>query len=187
MLLLQPARHLCASTPPLIHTSPPRSLCSPPLPGSRDPGTSSPGEQLGHASGCCNIMPASATPGSPHLPYPSLFLAWMIQSPLISCSFNPLLSGRRTDARERPTCRGGAKSKAEPQELCEQRREREISPSSLRSSRLNLHNQLDVPCLRATPEETMNHPKVEVVDFGRNCRLGVCCMWLTSFWSLCLS
>ena len=27
-----------------IHTSPPGSLCSPPLPGSRDPGTISPGE-----------------------------------------------------------------------------------------------------------------------------------------------
>ena len=42
--------------------------------------------------------------------------------------------------------------KAEPQELCEQRREREISPSSLRSSGLNLHNQLDVPCICGIPE-----------------------------------
>ena len=41
----------------------------------------------------------------------------------------------------------GAKTKAEPQELCEQRREREISPSSLKSSGLNLHNQLDVLCI----------------------------------------
>ena len=50
------------------------------------------------------------------------------------------------------TQRRGAKSKAEPQELCEQRREREISPSSLRSSGLNLHNQLDVPCICGIPE-----------------------------------
>ena len=37
------------------------------------------------------------------------------------------------------------KSKAEPWEPYEQRREREISPSSLRSSGLKLHKQLDVP------------------------------------------
>ena len=53
--------------------------------------------------------------------------------------------GAGTDALRRPTCRGGAKTKAEAQELCEQRRERETSPSSLRSSRLNPNNQLDVP------------------------------------------
>ena len=63
----------------------------------------------------------------------------MSQSPLISYYFNPVLSWQRTDTLRQPTRRGGAKSKAEPQELCEQRREREISPSSLRSSGLNLH------------------------------------------------
>ena len=41
--------------------------------------------------------------------------------------FNPILSGQGTDTLRRPTCRGEAKSKPEPQELCEQRREREIS------------------------------------------------------------
>ena len=56
------------------------------------------------------------------------------------------------DTLRRPTHRGRAKSKAEPQEMCEQRREREISPSSLRSSRLNLDNQLDVPCIPGIPE-----------------------------------
>ena len=66
--------------------------------------------------------------------------------PPITCSFNPILSEQRTDALRRPTLRDRAKSKAESQELCEQRIEREISPSSLRSSGLNLHNQLDVPC-----------------------------------------
>ena len=42
----------------------------------------------------------------------------------------------------------------------------EISPSSLRSSGLNLHNQLDVPCICGIPEQTANHPKIETVDFG---------------------
>ena len=100
---------------------------------------------------------------------------------LISCSFNPVFSGQGTDALRRPTCRGGAKSEAEPQEQYKQRREREISPSSLRSSGLNLHNQLDVPCISGIPEYTKNHPKIEAVDFGSNCRLGVCFLNLICF------
>ena len=90
----------------------------------------------------------------------------MSQSPRISCSFNPILSERRTDALRRPTRRGGAKPKAEPQELCKQRREREISPSSLRSSGLNLHNQLDVPCICGIPEQTTFHPKLRRWTLG---------------------
>ena len=43
--------------------------------------------------------------------------------------------------------KGGAKTKAEPQDLGEQRREREISLCSFRISRLNPHNHLDVPCI----------------------------------------
>ena len=100
----------------------------------------------------------------------------------MSCYFNPVLSGQGTDALRRPTHRGRAKSKAEPQELCEQRRESEISPSSLRNSRLNLHNQHDVPYISGIPEKTMNHPKIEVVDFGSNCRIGVCFLHLICFW-----
>ena len=84
----------------------------------------------------------------------------MSHSPLIRCYFNPVLSEQGTDALRRPRCRGGAKSKAEPQELCKQRREREISPNSLRSSRLNLHNQLDVPCICGISEEITNHTKL---------------------------
>ena len=103
-------------------------------------------------SACCNVMMASAAAGSPHIPCPSLPPAWVSQIPLISCYFNPVLSERRTDAPRWPTRRGGAKSKAEPQELCKQRREREISPSSLRSSELNIHNQLDVPCISGISE-----------------------------------
>ena len=103
-------------------------------------------------SGCCNMTLGSSATGSPCIPYPSLPPAWVSQSPLISCYFNPVLSERSTDALRRPTHRGGAKSKAELRELCKQRREREISPNRLRSSRLNLHNQLDVPCICGIPE-----------------------------------
>ena len=111
-----------------------------------------PRENALRASGYCNVTLASAASGSPCIPYPSLPPAWVSQSPLISCSFNPVLSERRTDALRWPTRRGEAKSKAELQELCKQRREREISPSSLRSSGLNLHNQIDVPCICGIPE-----------------------------------
>ena len=115
------------------------------LPGSRDPGTTSLGDRTArlrlvqHHAGLwhCRLAP-------PPL-YPSLPSAWVSQSPRSSCSFNPVLSGRGTDTLRRPTCRGRSKSKAEPRELCEQRREGEISPSSIRSSGLKLHKQLDVP------------------------------------------
>ena len=86
------------------------------------------------------------------------------------------------DALRWPTCIGRAKIKAEPQELCKQRREREISPSSLRSSRLNLHNQTDVPYICGIPKQTMNHIKIEEVDFGSNCRLEVSFLHLICFW-----
>ena len=138
-----------------------RSLPTPPLPGvcatrhcqgpNRYPGTTFLGERTArlrlvqcHAGLCRRRL---APP-----PYPSLPAAWVSQSPRSSCSFNPVLCERRKHALRRPTCRGGAKSKAEPRELCEQRRETEISPSSLRSSGLNLHNQLDVPCICGIPE-----------------------------------
>ena len=134
----------CVRAQVTLHTAPPGSLCSPPLPGSRDPGTTSPGERTArlrlvqrHASLCRRRL-------SPP-PYRSLPADWVSQSPRSSCSFNPVLSGRGIDALRQPTRRGGSKSKAEPQELCEQRREGEISPSSLRSSGLKLHKQLDVP------------------------------------------
>ena len=128
-----------------VHTSPPRSLCSPPLPGSRDPGTTSPGE----CTARLRLVQRHAGLGRRRLAPPPLYrslpAAWVSQSPRSSCSFNPVLSERRTDALRGPTRRGGSKSKAEPRELCEQKREREVSPSSLRSSGLKLHKQLDVP------------------------------------------
>ena len=140
----------CVQAKVTIHTPPPRSLCSLPLPGFRDPGTTSLGEHMAwlrplqcHTGLCCYRLAPHSVP----LPPP----AWVNQSPLISCYFNPVLSGLGTDTLRRPTHRGRAKLKAEPQELCEQRRERKISPSSLRSSRLKLHNQLDAPCICRIP------------------------------------
>ena len=132
-----------------------RSLSTPPFPGAcaachcQGPVIQgqTPLENTRPSSGCCHVTLASATAGLPCIPYPSLCTAWGSQSPLISCYFNPIFSEQRTGTLRRPTCRGGSKSKAEPQELCEQIKEREISPSGLRNSGLNLHNQLDVPCI----------------------------------------
>ena len=110
-----------------------RSLSTPPLPGAcaahHCQGPLIQGqisrENTRRASGCCNIMPASATAGSPHILYTSFPTARVNQSPLISCYFNPILSGWGTDALRRPKSKGRTKSKAEPQELHEKRRERE--------------------------------------------------------------
>ena len=126
-----------------------RSLSTPPLPGAcaahhcQAPGIQGqlPWENARRASGWCNVTSASAAAVSPRirtLPPPGLSEPEPPKQLL-----RPVWAG--TDALRRPTRRGRAKSKAEPQEVCEQRREREISPSSLRSSGLNLHHQLDVP------------------------------------------
>ena len=134
-----------------IHTSPPRSLCSSPLPGSQDPGTASPGERTERLRlGAMSRRPLPLQAPPTFVPLPPTGLSEPESQK--SCSFNPILCEQGTDALRRPTCRGGSKSKAEPRELCEQRREREISPSSLRSSRLNLHNQRDVACICGIPE-----------------------------------
>ena len=153
-LLLQPPRILWQAQV-TIHTLPPESLCGPPLSGSRDPGTTSQGEHTAclrllqcHAGLCCRRLAQHSIP----LPLPGL----SEPEPLNQLLFTPILSEQRTDALRRPTCRGGSKSKAEPQELCEQRREREISPCSLRSRGLNLHNQLDVP----TSMEYLNRQRI---------------------------
>ena len=139
-------KHTSLSTPPLPGACAARHCQGPVIQGQL------PQENARRASGCCNVTLPSAAAGSPRIPYPSLPPASVSQSPRSSCSFNSVLSERRTDTLRRPTGRGGPKSKAEPQELCKQRREREISPSSLRSSGLNLQNQLDVPCISGIPE-----------------------------------
>ena len=149
-LLLQPPRILCASTDHYPHV-PSWEPVQPATARVLWPGDNFPRR----THGMPQAVAISRWPLPPQACFtfcPSLCPAWVSQSPLTSRSFNSLLSGRRRDVRGQPTCRGGAKSKAEPQELCEQRREREISPSSLRSSGLNLHNQLVVPCICGIPE-----------------------------------
>ena len=77
-----------------------RSLSTPPVPGAcaachcQGPVVQGqfPQGNTQCTSGCCNVMPASATAGSPHIPYPSLPTSWVRQSPLISCYFNPIVS-----------------------------------------------------------------------------------------------
>ena len=73
-LLLRPQRTLCASTghyPP----SPPRNLCSPPLPGSRDPRITSLGEHRArlrllqyHTELCCRWLISHSVPLPPPQP-----------------------------------------------------------------------------------------------------------------------
>ena len=146
-------RILCTSTGHYPHLSSwePVQLATARVPWSRD---NFPGRAQGMPQAVA--MSPRALPLQAHaafrIPYPSLSTAWGNQCPLISHSFNPLLSGWRTDTRWRPTCRGRAKTKAEPQELCEQRKEREISPWSLKSNGLNLHNQVDLPCISGIAE-----------------------------------
>ena len=137
-----------------------RSLSTPPLPGAcaarHCQGPMIQGqllqEKAQHASGWCNVMLASAAAVSPRIHIPPFPPAGVSQKPQISYSFNLILSERRADTIRQPTRRGRPTSKAEPWELCEQRREREISPSSLRSSGLNPHSQLDAPCNCGIPE-----------------------------------
>ena len=136
-----------------------RSLSTPPLPGACAAATTRVLWSRDNFPGRTHTMPQAVATSRWPLP-PQACPAFCTlpphilsePEPLNQHSFYPLLSEWRTDALRWPTHRGRSKSKAEPQELCEQRREREISPSSLRSSRLNLHNQLDVPCICGIPE-----------------------------------
>ena len=111
-LLLQPPRSLCASTghSPHLPSQEPVQPATARVLWSRD---NFPGRTHG-ASGCCNVTPASAAAGLPLIPYPSLLPAWVSQSSLISCYFNPILSGRGTGDFRQTTCRGKAKSKLKP-------------------------------------------------------------------------
>ena len=150
LLLLPPPRSLCASTGHYPHL-PSREHVQPTtarVPWCRDkfPGRMHGAPQAG-ATSCWPLLPQDP-PDSVPLPPPSL----SEPEPPIRYSFNPILSEHRTDALRWPTHRGRSISKAKPQELCEQRREREISPSSLRSGELYLHNQLDVPWICGIPE-----------------------------------
>ena len=137
-----------------------RTLSTPPLPGDcaachcQVPVIQGqlPWEDTWRATGCCKVTSGCVITGLPRIPYPILPQTWVRLSPLISCYFNPVLSGRGRDTLRQLTCRARAKYKAENEELCKQRREREITPSSCRSNGLNLYNQLDVPCISGIPE-----------------------------------
>ena len=152
-LLLQPPRSLCASTGhyPHLPSREPVQPATARVPWSRDNFTGrTHGVPQAVATSRWPLLPQArpalrTSPSPPPAPQVS-------QSHLLSCYFNPVLPEQRTDVLRRPTRRAGAKSKAEAQELCEQRREREISPSSLRRSGLNLHSQHDVSCIYGTPE-----------------------------------
>ena len=80
-------KHRSPSTPPLLGACAAHHYLGPVIQGQL------PWENTRWPSGCCNIMPASVTTGSPRILYPFLSLGWVSQSPLISCSFNPILSG----------------------------------------------------------------------------------------------
>ena len=157
-LLPLPPRILCASTGHYSHT--------PPHPHSWEPVQHATARVLRsrdniprrtHGTPQAVVMSRWPLPPQAHpafqlwLRYPSISPAWVSKTALISRCFNPLLSGWGRDAWG-PTHRGGVKTKAEPQELCEQRKEREITPSTIRSSGLKTDNQLDKPCICGIPE-----------------------------------
>ena len=101
-------KHRTLSTPPLPGACAARHCQGPVIQGQL------PQENTQRTSGWCNVTLASATAGSPHIPYPSLPQAWVSQSPRSSCFFNPILSEQRTDALRWPTCRGEANPKLNP-------------------------------------------------------------------------
>ena len=91
---------------------------------------------------------------------------------ILNTSRRPQISQKGTDTLKRPTSRGRAKSKAETQELCKQRREMKISLWSLRSSGLNLHNQLDVPASAEYLNRKRITPKLRQWTLGATVDLG---------------
>ena len=148
--LLQPPRSLCASTGHYPHPFS-RDLVQPAtarVPWSRD---NFPRRTHGTPQAVAmsrQPLPPQACPSfcTPHSSWPEWARAPYPPAPLTpSC-----LGGNRCPQVTYMQRQG--QSKAEPQELCEQRREREISPSNLRSSRLNPHNHLDVPSTCGIPE-----------------------------------
>ena len=104
----------CVQAQVTIHTSPPRRLCSPTLPGSHDPGTTSPGEctarlrLLQRHAGLCRRR---LTLHSVLLPPPGLSEPEPPNQLLLLP--RPVWVG--TDTLRRPTRRVRAKFKAEPQ------------------------------------------------------------------------
>ena len=101
----------------------------------------------------CQPLPLQARPTIPimttvPLPPPSL----SEPDPLISCCFNPVLSGWAQMPEGDLHAEAGPKPKLNPRSCAKKRRKRKISLCSLRSSGLNPHNQLDEPCICGIPE-----------------------------------
>ena len=133
----------CVQAQVTIHTSPPWSLCTRLLPESHDPWTTSLGEHtacLGLLQCCAGLCRQRL---APH-PYPTLPLGWVSQSRLISCSINPILSGWEWTPPGGLHAEVGPIQSWTPGAVRTKKRKGNFS-SSLRSSGLNLHNQLDVP------------------------------------------
>ena len=111
-----------AKNPVFKHRSLPapasQGLCSPPLPGSRDPETTSLGEHMArlrllqrHSRLCHHRL-------APHSNYnyhthPS-HLAWVSKRPLISCCLKPVLSGREQKPERNLHAEVGLKPKPKP-------------------------------------------------------------------------
>ena len=93
-LLLQPPRILCASTG--NYPQPPGACAAHHCQGPVVQGQH-PRENTRHASGCCNVMLASATTGSPRIPMittiPVSSPGLNEPEPHVSRCFNPILSG----------------------------------------------------------------------------------------------
>ena len=81
-------------------------------------------------SGFPQTSAAASIPHTPQLclPYPSLSPAQLSKLVLISSYFYLLWSGWGTNTKWWPTGRGGLKTIAKHQGLCEKRRERECNP-----------------------------------------------------------
>ena len=137
--------HRSPSTPPLLGACAARHCQGPVIQGQL------PRENALRASGWCNVTLASAAAGSPRLlrTPPSPQSEWA-RAPESTAPLTPSsLSEEQTPSGDLHA-EVGPNPKLNPGSCAN--REREISPSSLRSSGFNLHNQLDVPCISGVPE-----------------------------------
>ena len=162
-LLLQPPRSLCASTGhyPHLPSWEPVQPATVRVSRSRDKfprRTHSMPQEV--AMSCQPLLP-QARPAFYALPLPR----GVSQSPLISCYFNPILSEGRTDASGNLHAEVEPNPKLNPRSCANKEEKGKFLPVSLRSSGLNLHNQLNVACITGIPEQTTNHPKIEAKDF----------------------
>ena len=180
-LLLQPPRNLCASTGhyPHLPSWEPVQPTSARVPRSR---VNFPRRTHGMPQAVAMShwpLPPQACPTFHIPPSPP---AWVSQSPLISCYFNPILSEQRTDALRWPTGRGGAKYKPEAQELCKtKKRKGNLSQQPQEQQIKSPQSNWCAIHLWVTWIDNESS-QIEVVDFGSNCTLGVCFLHPICFW-----